>query len=206
MAAIEKLDLFKQHKHEYAATRVPALVKIGAAGYLCIGGRGAPGGSAFTEAIAALYGVAFTIKMTRKFAGERDYIVAKLEAIWPNMDFEEVAPDKEQWIWQLMIRTPKFVTQSDIAGAREALVKRGKKAAADQVELRALTEGTCVQALHVGSYDDEGKTVGAMRAFAARQGLRIAGAHHEIYLSDPRRGAPSKLRTILRQPVTKERG
>jgi hypothetical protein len=85
----------------------------------------------------------------------------------------------------------------------ETLLKRGKGAEAKRVVLRSLSEGRCVQALHVGPYEDEGKTVADMRAFAEKQGLRVVGPHHEIYLSDPRRVAPNKLKTILRQPVTR---
>ncbi|HYM05005.1 MAG TPA: GyrI-like domain-containing protein [Terriglobales bacterium] len=203
MATAEKLDLYKDNKKEYAATPKPALVEIGPAVYLSISGRGAPGGSAFTDAIGALYGVAFTVKMTRKFAGKRDYAVSKLEAVWPNLNSNDPTPDKEQWTWQLMIRTPKFVTEKDLSQARETLAKRGKGAGVERVELRPLSEGLCVQALHVGPYDDEGKTMATMRAFAEKQGLRVAGAHHEIYLSDPRRVEASKLKTILREPVRK---
>jgi len=203
MPIAEKLDLYKDNQQEYAASPKPALVKIGPAVYLSISGQGAPGGAAFTDAIGALYGVAFTVKMTRKFAGKRDYAVSKLEALWPNFNGNDPAPDKQQWTWQLMIRTPKFVTEKDIRQAVETLIKRGKGVNAQSVELRPLNEGLCVQALHVGPYESEGKTVATMRAFAEKQGLRVAGTHHEIYLSDPRRVAASKLKTVLRQPLSK---
>jgi hypothetical protein len=201
MAAAEKLDLYRDNKKEYAATSKPALVEIGPAVYLSISGRGAPGGGAFSDAIGALYGVAFTIKMTRKFAGKGDYAVCKLEALWPNLNWDDPAPDREQWAWQLMIRTPKFVTEKDVTQAIETLLKRGKGADVQRIGLQPLREGVCVQALHVGPYDNEGKTVAAMWAFAEKQGLCPAGAHHEIYLSDPRRVAAAKLKTILREPV-----
>ncbi len=206
MATTDKVDLYKGNKKEYAATPKPAVVEIGPAVYLSISGRGAPGGNAFSDAIGALYGVAFTVKMTRKFAGKRDYAVCKLEALWPNLNWDDTTPDREQWVWQLMIRTPKFVAAKDISQAIKTLMKRGKGADVQQVELRSLSEGLCVQALHVGPYEDEGKTMATMRAFAERQGLRIAGTHHEIYLSDPRRVAASKLKTILRGPVMKAEG
>ena len=201
MVTSEKVDLYKDNKKEYAATLKPALVEIGPAVYLSIRGQGAPGGSAFSEAIGALYGVAFTVKMTRKFAGKQDYSVCKLEALWPNWD--EAASDEEQRVWQLMIRTPKFITAQDISQAIGTLMKRGKGSDVQKVELRSLDEGLCIQALHVGSYKDEGKTLSRMWALAEKKGLRTAGIHHEIYLSDPRRVAASKLKTILREPVTK---
>jgi hypothetical protein len=119
MATTEKVDLYKDNKKEYAATPKPALVEIGPAVYLSISGRGAPGGNAFSDAIGALYGVAFTVKMTRKFAGKPDYAVCKLEALWPNLNWDDTTPDREQWVWQLMIRTPKFVAAKDINQAIE---------------------------------------------------------------------------------------
>ncbi len=201
MAAAEKIDLYKDNKDEYKATPKPALVETRPAVYLRISGRGAPGGSEFTDAIGALYGMAFTVKMTRKFAGKRDYAVCKLEAFWPNLNSEGATADKEQWPWELAIRTPEFVTQKDLGQAAETLLKRGKGTAVQRVTLRSLVEGVCVQALHVGPYEKESTTLARMRSFAGKQGLTAAGAHHEIYLSDPRRVEPSKLKTILRQPV-----
>lgn len=203
MPTATKLDLYKDNKEEYAATLKPALIDIRPATYLLISGKGAPGSTAFTDAIGALYGVAFTIKMTRKFAGKQDYTVGKLEALWPDLDWANSAPNKDQWTWQLMIRTPKAVSQKDLDQAVETLLKRGKGEHVRRVELRSLSEGRCVQALHVGPYEDEQKTVALMRALAEKQGMQLAGTHHEIYLSDPRRVQPSKLKTILRAPVKK---
>jgi hypothetical protein len=107
-----KIDLYKQHKAEYAATRKPTLVKVGKACYLAIEGQGAPGTEIFTASIGALYGVAFTVKMTRKFSGQQDYTVCKLEAQWwcdGEQDF--TAAPKQAWRWKLLIRTPDFVAQ-----------------------------------------------------------------------------------------------
>ncbi|UWZ82963.1 GyrI-like domain-containing protein [Occallatibacter riparius] len=192
-----KLDLYEAHKKEYAASAKPTLVEIRPAVYLTITGQGAPGSPAFTDAIGALYGVAFTVKMTRKFAGKEDYSVCKLEALWP--DWGTAAEPN----WQLLIRTPEFVTPGDLRDAVRTLAKRGKGDHADRVRLHAISEGLCVQAMHIGPYENESKTIDAMRAFAEKQGMRISGPHHEIYLSDPRRCDPSKLKTILREPVSK---
>ncbi len=200
-AVAEKLDLFKGNP-EYAAKPKPALVKTDKAAYLAVEGQGSPDGPAFGEAIAALYGMAFTIKMTRKFAGLGDYAVAKLEAIWPGMN-NEPDSDREQWKWQVMIRTPEFVTAGDLTKAADVLTKRGKGAGVDKVRLVRLNEGLCLQALHIGPYDEEHRTMAAMNECAAKNGLRFSGAHHEIYLSDPRRVEPAKLKTILRVPVAK---
>lgn len=196
----DRLDLYSKYSKEYAASQTPALVTIGPATYLSISGRGAPGGLAFTEAIGALYGVAFTVKMTRKFSGKRDYVVSKLEGRWPGFKAGPPA-DKEQWTWQMMIRTPGFVKESEIQQAVAVLNKRGKGAGADRVRLETIAEDLCVQALHVGPYEKEGETMCFMGKFAESKGLKLCGVHHEIYLSDPRRIAPEKLKTILRHPV-----
>ena len=103
----------------------------------------------------------------------------------------------------MMIRTPKFITQKDIAQAVAILQKRGKGAEVERVRLESLKEGLCVQALHVGPYENECATIAAMKSFAESEGLKVHGVHHEIYLSDPRRVAPAKLKTILRLPVEK---
>jgi hypothetical protein len=203
MKTSEKIDLYKLHKTEYAATRQPALVELKAARYLAITGQGAPGGECFTQSIGALYGAAFTIKMTRKFAGLRDYAICKLEGQWwgegDACNFARLP--KEQWRWKLMIRTPEFITERDLEQAVGVLLKRGKGPDVRRVKLEDLTEGRCVQMLHVGPYEREGETMSLMAEFAAKQGLGFRGRHHEIYLSDPRRVAPEKLKTILRHPV-----
>jgi hypothetical protein len=200
----EKIDLYKVHEAEYAAARTPSLVKVGRAKYLAIEGQGAPGGEAFSAAVGALYGVAYTAKMTRKFSGREDYAVCKLEAQWwcgGGPDFS--AAPRETWQWKLMIRTPAFVVRKDLAQAVSTLVERGKGQEVGRVRLESLAEGTCVQALHVGPYEKEPETIVSMQSFAASRGLAFHGRHHEIYLSDPRRVAPERLKTILRVPVKK---
>ncbi len=197
-----KIDLYKLHKTEYAATRKPALMELKPATYLAISGQGAPGGEQFTASIGALYGVAFTIKMTRKFAGQQDYAVCKLEGQWwtePASDFGKLPPD--QWRWKLLIRTPDFIREADLRQAVAVLLKRGKGEDVKRVRLEPLAEGLCVQMLHVGPYDKECETIAVMKAFAEKQGLAFCGKHHEIYLSDPRRVPPERLKTILRHPV-----
>jgi hypothetical protein len=198
----EKLDLYKLHKAEYAATRKPVLVEIKPATYLAISGQGAPGGERFTASIGALYGVAFTIKMTRKFAGKQDYAVCKLEGQWwsePAQDLAKLPPD--QWHWNLLIRTPDFISDADLRQAVKVLLKRGKGEDVKRVGLQTLAEGLCVQMLHVGPYEKECETILEMRAFAEKQQLQFSGKHHEIYLSDPRRVPPERLKTILRHPA-----
>lgn len=205
-AVAEKLDLYREFKSEYAAKKTPALVKIGPAQYLTFEGQGEPGGELFQAAFQALYGIAFTIKMTRKFAGLGDYKITAPEGLWwaDDMDktpFNEIP--KSLWRWILMIRTPDFIKKKDLKDAKAALKEKGKAPAAARVELVKLNEGQCVQALHVGPYENEPQTIEAMRAFAENNGLAFTGRHHEIYLGDPRRTAPEKIKTILRHPVKK---
>ena len=206
MKTEEKLDLYKANKDEYSATRKPALVEVGPAKYLSVTGQGAPGGEAFQAAIGALYSMAFTIKMTRKFAGKGDYAVCKLEGLWwtdeGEGDFSRMAPEK--WRWQLIIRTPDFIGRDDLDRAVATLEKKGKGAGVQDVALESITEGFCVQMLHVGPYDREGESVALMRKFAEGKGYEIHGRHHEIYISDPRRVPPERLKTILRLPVRKK--
>lgn len=202
-AKSQKLDLYAKHKNEYIAGKLPGLVKVGPARYLAITGRGTPGGEAFTRAVGALYNVAFTIKMARKFAGS-DYTVTKLEGLW-WLDDPAVEPTPgAEWNWQLLIRVPTFITQRELRIRTETLVERGKGEDVRRVQLIDLKEGQCVQILHTGPYTEERESIAKMRAFAAQAGRKFAGRHHEIYLSDPRRVSSQRLKTILRYPVTLE--
>ena len=149
-----KLDLYKLHKAEYAMPKKPALVRTKPAQYLAINGQGAPGGPRFTACIGALYGAAFTIKMTRKFAGKQDYAVCKLEGQW-FMDGETACRPKDEWKWKLMIRTPDFISPEDLKTAVATLLKRGKSREVEEVALETIDEGACVQMLHVGPYEKE---------------------------------------------------
>ncbi len=198
----EKLDLFKQHKEEYAKTKNPALVNIGKAQYLAIAGQGAPGGHEFVRAVGAIYAAAYGIKMKSKQAG-RDYKVAPLEALWWGTKDEHDFLDepRDTWNWKVLIRTPDFITKDQLREATTSATKRGKDAAVSDVRLESITEGKCVQVLHKGPYADEPATIAAMDAFANENNLVRNGYHHEIYLTDPNRTAPEKMRTILRQPV-----
>lgn len=206
MRAKEKIDLFKLNKDEYAAPKKPTIVNVKKAIYLTITGMGAPGGEEFSDRAGALYAIAYTIKMTRKFDGEQDYVICKLEGeYWGedgNPDLSEFP--QEEWCWRLMVRTPEFVGVNDLKKASEALLRKGKQAEVEEVKLEPITQGTCVQMLHVGPYDREEETIAVMEDFAAAQGLKRHGRHREIYLSDPRRVPPERLKTILRLPVRKK--
>jgi hypothetical protein len=206
MATATKLDLYREHAADYSTPRKPVLLDIAPATYLTLDGQGRPGGESFQQAIGTLYGMAFTIKMASKSAG-RDYAVCKLEAQLEagecGGDFGSTPPD--EWRWKLIIRTPKFVGGKELRAAVDSLAKRGKEGDFSAAKVETISEGKCVQMLHVGPYDKEPETIEKMRVAASEAGYEFRGPHHEIYLSDPRRVAPEKLKTILRIPVDKRR-
>jgi hypothetical protein len=197
-----KHDLYKLHKSDYVTPRKPVTVDIKPARYLTITGRGEPGGPTFQAKLGVLYNVAFTVKMTKKSAGQ-DYAVCKLEGLWwgnkKTSSFLEEPRDR--WNWKLMIRTPDFIQNRDVSEAARNLLAKGRSADVSEVKLESLREGRCVQVLHTGRYDREAITIQYMHKFAAVAGLQLHGLHHEIYLSDPRRVDPLRLKTILRYPV-----
>ncbi len=198
--ANQKLDLLKEHKACYVAAKKPVILDITAARYMAIDGHGAPGGEEFQEAVGALYAGAFTMNMASKSKG-KDYAVCKLEALWwaDGVSFPEAKP--EQVRYKLMIRIPDFIAESDLNDTLDVLRKKDKTPRAGDLRLESLDEGRCVQMLHLGPYDREAETIQEMHALAAAEGLALHGLHHEIYLSDPRRVPPDRLRTILRHPV-----
>jgi hypothetical protein len=203
MPAAPKLDLYKLHKSEYVAPKAPVLVMTLPAKYLAIGGQGKPGSKEFQADTGALYGMAYTLKMAAKARGQ-DYKVSNLEGIYwgagPEPDVPGAIPTVMNWL--LIIRVPDFIQPKDLGAARDQLRAKGKTGEFDKVKLERIDEGACVQMLHVGSYQDEPKTVAQMSAFAKEKGLTYRGRHHEIYLSDPRRVPPARLKTILRLPVS----
>lgn len=202
MPKTDKLDLMKLHKNEYAMPKEPVLVNVKPAKYLGVVGKGKPGSDLFQAQIGALYGLAYTIKMTRKSGGGEDFKVCTLEGLyWPADPSKCIMDETNTFNWKLMIRMPGSVTQKEFNAALAAIKKKGKAGPFDDVRLETIKEGKCVQVLHVGPYDAERPTIARMQAFVESKGLKAQGLHHEIYMSDPRRIKPEKLKTILRQPV-----
>lgn len=200
-----KIDLLKEHRGEYVKPKKPVLIDTTPASYLAVDGTGGPGGELFTDRIGALYGMAFTIKFRAKFAG-RDFAVCKLEALYGvggqvAADFAKLP--QEEWNWRMLIRVPDFINDADLEAARAALREKQKPGDFDAVHLATIEEGPCVQVLHVGPYEEEERTVALIDAFCAEEGLKSHLWHHEIYLSDPRRIPPDRLKTIIRHPVTR---
>ena len=205
-----KLDLAKERPEYYRATKTPQLVKLKPAKYLAIEGAGSPESAEFQAAIRAMYSVAFTVKMTRKFEGT-DYKVCHLEGLWWS-DRDRPKPaeleafltvSREVWRWKLLIMVPDFIKESEVEQARSRLVEKTGDDTVQRVRLEKIDEGLCVQILHVGPYATSSESILEMRGFMREQGLKPHGLHHEIFLSDPWRVRPEKIRTILRHPVVK---
>lgn len=201
----DKLDV-KVDRDSYQAKRGQfRILEVPVMQYLMVDGRGDPNTSAhYREAVNALYPVAYAMKFASKQHLGRDYVVPPLEGLWWARDMEAftLSRDKSQWDWTMMIMAPEWIDRSHF---EQALAKVGAKdppVRLGEVRLESLSEGLCVQTLHVGSYDDEAPVLAALHEeFIPRNGLRMTGKHHEIYLSDPRKVTADKLRTILRQPV-----
>lgn len=175
--------------------------------FLSISGKGDPGGAVYARALGALYPLAYGIKFAQKAEGA-DFVVPPQQSQWWADDPRAfVQAQRDQWRWSAMIRMPDAVTQADLDAAREAAqVKLAKKgvdhSALSEVTLISLAEGDCLQTLHVGPYSDEAPVLAHLHDVVMPDAsLTFNGHHHEIYLGDPRRVAPEKLRTILRQPV-----
>lgn len=196
------LDLFAQYKKEYAATARPRLLDVEPGWFLVIDGRGRPGEEEFQLALKALYTVAYGLKSHEKACG-RDFKVPKLEGLWslePGYTDYGAAPD---WTisWTLCLRMPDTIGENCLDPVAQALLAKGKPQEVKRVGLMGFEEGRCVQMLHVGPYGAQKPTLEAMQAFMDAHGLTVVGRHHEIYLNDPSRTAPGKLRTIIRLPV-----
>lgn len=189
------LDAYQARRGRFRIVDVPDLR------YLMADGHGDPNTSpAFAEAVETLYPVAYKLKFASKRALGRDYVVPPLEGLWwaDDMDSFTTVRDKSRWNWTLMLMVPSWIDEAMFTTAAEQAGTRP-----DDIRLQTLSEGRCVQTLHVGSFDDEAEVLARMHhEFIPGQGLRLTGTHHEIYLSDFRRVAPDKRRTILRQPVT----
>ena len=196
------LDFKKQDKALYPTTTGSSIVDVPAMLFLMVDGMGDPNTSAaYAAAIETLYGLSYGIKMGNKHVLE--CVVPPLEGFW-CMGSAGIA-NKDEFAWTAVIRQPDFVTSEVLQAAQVSLLKRKKNLEVTSARLEQLTEGLCVQALHIGSYDDELATIAAMEQFAAQHGYEFdldeARRHHEIYLSDPRKTAAEKLKTIIRQPI-----
>ena len=210
-------DFKKEYKEFYLPPAIPQIVTVPQMQYVAVRGKGNPNveGGEYKKAVGILYAVSYTLKMSKKgehrIDGYYDYVVPPLEGLWwqeksdspfDGMDYS----DKNSLCWISLIRLPDFVTQAEFDWAvAEAL--RKKSLDCSKAEFLKITEGECVQIMHIGSYDDEPASVKLLDDFATANGYAIDLSenrlHHEIYLSDPRKTAPEKLKTVIRHPVRK---
>lgn len=197
----ERKDLYSPPRGRFVEVVVPQMT------FLAVDGHGDPNTSeAYRHAVQALFAVSYAAKFLSKRELGRDYVVLPLEGLWSAADwsaFERRA--KEDWSWTLMIRQPEWVSGELLDRARDN-ARAERLPALRQVRSQTLAEGLCVQTLHVGSYDEEAPLLRSLhRDYLPQHGLAPTGSHHEIYLNDPRKTLPAKLKVVLRQPVRNER-
>ena len=209
---MEKIDFKKAFKHLFSPSATkPTIVDVPECQYLMVDGEGDPNENPqFEQAMQTLYSILYSLKMGWKFEklerphGYVDFTVAPPEAQWWMKDgagFDMTRP--ADWRWTLMIMTPDFVTQKMVDEAAVSVREKKGVAAIASYRFGRWEEGCCVQMMHLGPYDAEGPALEKMHRFAAESGYELHGNHHEVYLNDPRRVAPEKIKTILRQPVRK---
>ena len=206
------IDYKKTEKDLYLPKSMPSVIDVPQMTFITVDGKGDPNTSAeYTAAVELLYGLSYAIKMGNKSVLQ--YIVPPLEGLWSvDDDFRgggAAISDKGKFMWTMMIRQPDFVTADIFEASKATLAKKKPNLDTSKAKLEIITEGLCVQVMHIGSYDDESATVAALDRFAIENGYAIdiddTRRHHEIYISDPRRIAPEKLKTVLRHPIRRER-
>lgn len=206
-------DYKKEYKEYYMPKCKPEIVDVPPMNYIAVRGKGDPNeeGGTYQQAISVLYAVAYTLKMSYKtdykIKGFFEYVVPPLEGFWWQDDVDGVNyADKSGFNWISVIRLPDFVTKHDFDWAVQTAAKK-KKLDCSSAEFMTIEEGLCVQMMHMGSYDNEPETVALMDAFLMQQGyendINTTRLHHEIYLSDPRKVAPEKRKTVIRHPIKK---
>jgi hypothetical protein len=203
---MSKVDFKKDLRHLYRpSSNSFEVVEVPPMDFLMIDGHGDPNVVPdYSAALEALYALAYKLKFNSKKAEGRDYVVPPLEGLWwaEDMDSFTTNRDKSTWDWTMMIMTPGWITEDLFAESFEQVKKAKDPPALSRLRLEKYHEDLSVQILHVGSYDDEGPILAKLhKEFIPQNGLAMNGKHHEIYLSDPRRVAPEKLKTVLRQPV-----
>ena len=202
---MKKVDYKKELKHLYgSSSKKVVIVEVPSMNYFMVDGEGGPAAESYQQAIEALYGLSFTVKFDVKKGVGLDYTVMPLEGLWWAKDITAFSADrKDEWQWKMMIMQPDHVTAKHVNAATKQLREKKNPLALDKIRFESYHEGLSVQILHIGPYDDEGPTIAQMHKFIDENGYQLHMKHHEIYLSDPRRSKPEKLKTVLRQPITK---
>ena len=202
---MSKLDLKKKYREFYnPSVKECSVVDVPEMQFLMIDGSGDPNTSvAYREALEALYAMSYTLKFYSKITLGVDYVVMALEGLWWTGDMAEFsADDKDSWDWTSMIMQPDHITASHVETAIGEVRQKKDPPALDRVRFESFREGLSAQIMYIGPYADEAPTITRLHQFAADSGYQLRGKHHEIYLGDPRRTAPEKLRTVIRQPVS----
>ncbi|MCP3939041.1 MAG: hypothetical protein GY708_27145 [Actinomycetia bacterium] len=196
------IDLKKVHRDHYSAKTSPAIVDVPDHNYLMIDGAGDPNtATEYTDAITSLYPIAYGLRAAIKDATGDAYTVMPLEGLWWTPDMADFDPnDKANWLWTAMICLPDAVTDEMAAEVFAAVTSKKKLAAGHKARVETYSEGQAAQVMYVGSYSEEGPSIMALHDFIAESGGTLSGKHHEIYLSDPRKTEPDRLKTIIRQP------
>ena len=200
-----KVDFKKTMKEFYKPAKKFVSVDVPKMQFIMVDGHGDPNTvQEYKDAVEALYAVAYKMKFISKKTLEKDYVVPPLEGLWWAEDMDTFQTrDKSAWDWTMMIMTPDWISSEIFADAVEQVRKKKNPTALGKVRLESYDEGLSVQIMHIGSYDDETPVLAKMHdEYIPENRLEMSGKHHEIYLSDPRRVAPEKLKTVLRQPVT----
>ena len=202
---MKKVDYKKELKHLYgSSSKKVVIVEVPSMNYFMVDGEGGPAAESYQQAIEALYGLSFTVKFDVKKGVGLDYTVMPLEGLWWAKDITAFSADrKDEWQWKMMIMQPDYVTAKHVNAATKQLREKKNPLALDKIRFESYHEGPSVQILHIGPYDDEGPTIAQMHKFIDENGYQLHMKHHEIYLSDPRRSKPEKLKTVLRQLITK---
>lgn len=202
---MEKIDFKKELQHLYRpSTKSVEIVDVPQLNFLMVDGMGDPNSSqTFKEAVEALFSLSYTLKfMIKKGPLAIDYGVLPLEGLWWADDMSAFATgNKEVWQWTLMVMQPDFVSAELVTAASAEVRKKKNPPALAKVRFEAFAEGRCAQLMHIGPFTEEGPTVARVHTFIEQQGGQLTGKHHEIYLSDLRRTAPEKWKTIVRQPM-----
>ena len=203
---MEKIDLKKELKSFYNPTaKDVTLIDIPKMNFIMIDGQGAPESKQFMQAMLALYPIAYTIKFDKKKTGGPDFTVMALEGLWWAEDMKVFMPetsDRNKWQWTVMMMQPDFITRRDFENAAEAAKKKKDNPALNSVRFESFTEGKSAQIMHIGPYSAEGLNIQRIHNKIMEIGGKLSGKHHEIYLSDPRRVTPDKMKTVLRQPYS----
>lgn len=208
----DKVDYKKEYKDLYLPKAKPMLVEVPPISFIMVDGKGAPDGKEYQNAVGALYALTFTIKMSKMGGmqpeGYFEYVVPPLEGLWYGDKERFEMNRRDEWLWISMIRQPEFVTHGVFGWAVEECCRKKPEVDVSGARLETFQEGLCVQMMHIGPYSKEAETIETLHRYIEENGLKdMTGTerkHHEIYLGDPRRTAPERLRTVLRLPVERK--